>query len=774
MKKLLAFIGLCLQIIPITGQSVLRIPYGVKVETKAACVELECFSSSIIRVKKYPLGQAPEKQSLSVTMQPKKVKYKIRKANNQIILTTSELNVLLDIVQNQISFVTKGGKELLAEKPSSTGFTSFNDAGNSTYRIRQTFLLDSDEAIYGLGQHQQGKMNQRNQTLFLQQANTEICIPLVHSIKGYALFWDNYSPTTFTDNAQGMTFDSEVGDLCDYYFVYGGGADKVVAGLRELTGQAPMFPLWTFGFWQSKERYVSQDELVSVVAKYRDLKVPLDGIVQDWRYWGEDHKDWNAVEFRNPKFPDPRKMMNEVHRLNAHAVISVWPSFGPATGIYADLKALNKLMIHETFPQDNGVKVYDAYDPVARDIYWKYMNKNMFSIGMDGWWLDATEPEHSPVEEGDLDFQTYLGSFRKVRNAFPLVSVGGVYEHQRQEASDKRIFILTRSAFAGQQRYAAQAWSGDVVSDWNVLRNQIPAALNISLTGIPYWNSDIGGFFSGRKFPEGVKDPAFHELYVRWMLFAAFTGMMRSHGTNTPREIFMFGEREYWAFDAQEKMINLRYRLLPYIYSTSWEVTSNGESLMRALFSDFPEDKKVIDIGDEYMFGKSILVAPVTSEVRRRSLYLPEGGQWVDFWTGEKLEGGQEISREAPIDIIPLYVKAGSIIPVGPSVQFATEKSWDDLQVRIYPGADGEFTLYEDENDNYNYEKGKYTTVRMTWSDKDRKLTIHPRMGSYDGMLQHRNFRVVVVDHLKGLGLDNGSYTVNVEYKGKKLNIRLP
>lgn len=774
MKKLFAFICLCLQIVPMTGQSVLRTPHGVKVDTKAACVELECFSSSIIRVKKYPLGQAPEKQSLSVTMQPEKVKYKIQEANNQIILTTSELTVLLDIVQNQVRFATKDGKDLLAEKPSSTGFTLFNDAGNSTYRIRQTFLLDSDEAIYGLGQHQQGKMNQRNQTLFLQQTNTEICIPLVHSIKGYALFWDNYSPTTFTDDAQGMTFDSEVGDLCDYYFVYGGGADKVVAGLRELTGQAPMFPLWTFGFWQSRERYVSQDELVSVVAKYRDLKVPLDGIIQDWRYWGEDHEDWNAVEFRNPKFPDPKKMMDEVHRLNAHAIISVWPSFGPATGIYADLKALNKLMIHETFPQDNGVKVYDAYDPVARDIYWKYMNKNMFSIGMDGWWLDATEPEHSPAKEGDLDFQTYLGSFRKVRNAFPLVSVGGVCDHQRQETSDKRVFILTRSAFAGQQRYAAQAWSGDVVSDWDVLRNQIPAALNISLTGIPYWNSDIGGFFSGRKFPEGVKDPAFHELYVRWMQFAAFTGMMRSHGTNTPREIFMFGEREYWAFDAQEKMINLRYRLLPYIYSTSWEVTANGGSLMRALFSDFPEDKKVTDIGDEYMFGESILVAPVTSEAKSRSLYLPEGAQWVDFWTGEKLEGGQEISREAPIDIIPLYVKAGSIVPVGPSVQFATEKSWDDLQVRIYPGADGEFTLYEDENDNYNYEKGKYTTVRMTWSDKDRKLTIHPRKGSYDGMLQHRNFRIVVVDRLKGLGLDNESYTVNVEYKGKKLNIRLP
>lgn len=707
-------------------------------------------------------------------MQPEKVKYKLQETKGEVILTTSELVVIMDIAQKQVRFTDKDGKVLLTEKPASIDFIPFNDAGNSTYQVRQTFVLDSDEAIYGLGQHQQGRMNQRNQTLFLQQANTEICIPLVHSIKGYALFWDNYSPTTFTDNTEGMTFDSAVGDLCDYYFVYGGGVDGVVAGLRELTGQAPMFPLWTYGFWQSRERYVSQDELVGVVRKYRDLRIPLDGIIQDWRYWGENHKDWNAVEFRNPKFSDPKKMMEEVHRLNAHAIISVWPSFGPETEIYAELKAQNKLMVHETFPQNNGVKVYDTYDPVARDIYWKYMNKNMFSIGMDGWWLDATEPEHGPIKEGDLDFHTYLGSFRKVRNAFPIVSVGGVYDHQRQETSDKRVFILTRSAFAGQQRYAAQAWSGDVVSDWGVLRNQIPAALNISLTGIPYWNSDIGGFFSANKFPEGVKDSAFHELYVRWMQFATFTGMMRSHGTNTPREIFMFGERGYWAFDAQEKMINLRYHLLPYIYSTSWKITSEGGSLMRALFSDFPEDKKVLDLGDEYLFGKSILVAPVTSETRSRSLYLPAGTQWIDFWTGEVQDGGHEITRETPVDIIPLYVKAGSIIPVGPAVQFATEKPWDDLQLRIYPGADGEFTLYEDEDDNYNYEKGKYSTIRMTWNDKERKLIIHPCQGSYDGMLQERKFHIVLVNRQDGLGLDNESYTVNVEYQGKKINIKLP
>lgn len=774
MKKLLALLCVCVQIVPLWGQSVQRIPKGVKVETQATCVELECFSPSIIRVKKYPAGQMPEKQSLSVVMQPESVKYKLQEADNRVTLTTSELIVSLDIAKDQINFTDRKGKLLLTEKASSAGFVPFNDAGKSTYRVRQSFLLDTDEAIYGLGQHQQGRMNQRNQTVFLQNVNTEICIPLIHSIKGYGLFWDNYSATTFTDNEQGMTFDSAVGDLCDYYFVYGGSADKVVAGLRDLTGQAPMFPLWTFGYWQSRERYVGQDELVGVVQKYRDLKIPLDGIIQDWRYWGEDHKNWNAVEFRNPKFSDPRKMLEDVHHLNAHAIISVWPSFGPETGIHAELKKANKLMAHETFPQDNGVKVYDAYDPVARDIYWKYMNKNMLSIGMDGWWLDATEPEHSPIREEDYNYQTYLGSFRKVRNAFPLVSVGGVYDHQRQATSDKRVFILTRSAFAGQQRYAAQAWSGDVVGDWGVLRSQISAALNLSLIGIPYWNSDIGGFYAANNFPTGVKDPAFHELYVRWMQFATFTGMMRSHGTNTPREIFNFGNRGYWAFDAQEKMINLRYRLLPYIYSTSWDITSNGGSLMRPLFSDFPTDKKVADLGDEYIFGQSILVAPVTSVVKSRSLYLPAGIQWIDFWTGEVQDGGREITREAPVDIIPLYVKAGSIIPVGPSVQYATEKSWDDLQIRIYPGADGEFTLYEDEDDNYNYEKGKYTTIRMTWNDKSKRLTIHPCQGNYDGMLQNRNFRIVVVNKQDGLGLDNSSHTVNVEYKGKKLNIKLP
>jgi len=773
MRNILITLSLWMCAAAIWGNPIKRTSNGLKIEIGNNSVELQCFSPSIVRVLKYPIGKAPIKHSLSVIREPDNQRFNIREESNMVILSTSNLIVTVNEITNQVTFEDTQKRVLLKEKPFSTSFTVVNDAGNKTYRVKQAFQLDRDEAIYGLGQHQNGEMNQRNQHLYLRQSNTEICIPLVHSIKGYALFWDNYSATDFIDNAESMTFDSAVGDMSDYYFVYGGNADKVIAGLRYLTGEAPMYPLWTFGFWQSRERYISQEELVNVVRKYRSLQIPLDGIIQDWKYWGEDFKDWNSMEFRNPKYPDPKKMMEEVHGLNAHAIISVWPSFGPSTQPYAELRKLNKLMTLETFPQDNGVREYDPYDPLARNIYWKYMNMNLFNIGIDGWWLDSTEPDHSPVKEEDFDFHTYLGSFRKVRNAFPLMTVGGVYDHQRQVTSDKRVFILTRSAFAGQQRYAANSWSGDLVSDWTVLQNQIPAALNFSLTGIPYWNSDIGGFFSNNNFPNGVKDPAFQELYVRWMQFAAFTGMMRSHGTHTPREIFNFGERGYWAFDAQEKSINLRYHLLPYIYSTAWKITSDGGSLMRALWMDFPDDKKVANLSDEFFFGKSILVAPVISPVKERLIYLPKGSSWIDFWTGEKILGGNTFSRKVPIDIIPLYVKVGSIIPMGPLVQYSTEKTWDNLIIRVYPGANGEFTLYEDEGDNYNYEKGKYTTIRMSWNDYKRELTIGTRKGSYKGMLKDRSFRIVLVDNKEGLGMDNENCRLNLHYIGNELKAQL-
>jgi alpha-D-xyloside xylohydrolase len=564
-----------------------------------------------------------------------------------------------------------------------------------------------------------------------------------------------------------------------------------------------MFPLWTYGFFQSKERYKSQDETVDVVKKYRELGVPLDGIIQDWQYWGNNYL-WNAMEFLNVDFPNPQKFVDDVHKLNAHLTISIWNSFGPKTKQYRELDSIGALMNFNTWPQSgsekwppnrdypSGVRVYDPYNPAARDIFWKHLNKGLFSLGIDGWWLDSSEPDHLDFKPSDMDNKTFLGSFRKVRNAFPLMAVGGVYDHQRSVSDSKRVFILTRSAFAGQQRYGANTWSGDVNSSWNALRNQISAGLNFSLTGIPYWNSDIGGFFLWN-FKKKLEDPEYRELYVRWLEFGAFCPMMRSHGADAPREIYQFGSKGNRYYDVIEKYINLRYRLLPYIYSASWDVTANQSSMMRALVMDFATDKNALDINDQFMFGKSIMVSPVTnamyikpvingrdtsfaedfSRVKTKETYLPAGSDWYDFWTGEKISGGKKTTKETPLDIIPLYIKAGSMLPIGPAVQYAEEKKWDELEMRIYAGADGKFVLYEDENDNYNYEKGVYSTITFNWDDKKKSLTIDDRNGSFPGMLESRTFNIVMVSNNKAVGENTTAAADKViSYTGKKLVIK--
>jgi len=385
----------------------------------------------------------------------------------------------------------------------------------------------------------------------------------------------------------------------------------------------------------------------------------------------------------------------------------------------------------------------------------------------------------------DFDNQTYLGSFRKVRNAYPLMSVGGVYMNQRATTSDKRVFILTRSAFAGQQRYGANTWSGDVVASWETLLNQISGGLNFSLCGIPHFNSDIGGFFLWN-YKNDLTNPDYRELYVRWLQFGTFCPMMRSHGEGAPREIYQFGQKGDRVYDAIEKYINLRYSLLPYIYSTSWDVTANQSSMMRALVMDFPNDKNALDINDQYLFGKSILVSPVTkgmytndgkadfSTIKTEEVYLPKGAVWIDFWTGEKHAGGQKIAKEVPLDVVPLYVRAGSILPIGPKVQYAEEKKWDNLEIRIYEGANGEFTLYEDENDNYNYEKGMYSTITFTWNDAKNSLTISDLKGSFPGMLTERKFNVIIVSKDKGTGMDAGEkFDRTISYYGKKEVVNL-
>ncbi len=795
------------------AQSYTKTDLGIKAQINAMDVEIQFYGSSIVRIVKSPEGKPFTKNSLSVVKKPQSVKLSVARQGDVISVKSDKLKVSLDTKSGKIAYTTLAGAPLLSEKESGTTFTGFDDAGSKTYTVSQSFTLDNEEAIYGMGQQQRGKLSLRGEKINMVQGNTDDYVPFMVSTRGYGLFWDNYSPTLFEDKPEATTFKSDVGDCVDYYFMLGGSIDGSIACMRDLTGQSPMFPLWTYGFWQSKERYKSQSELVGVVKKYRELGIPLDGIIQDWQYWGNNYL-WNAMEFLNTEFPEPKKMVNDIHNMNAHLIISIWSSFGPQTKQYREMKPKGMLLNFGTWPQSgseawppnrdypSGVEPYDPYNPEARDIYWRYLNKGLFSLGIDGWWMDSTEPDHLDFKPSDFDLKTYLGSFRKVRNAFPLMAVGGVAEHQRGVNSDKRVFILTRSAFAGQQRYGANTWSGDVNSSWQSLRNQIPAGLNFSMSAIPYWNTDIGGFFASaykRGWEDGNKNPSFQELYVRWLQFGAFTPMMRSHGTDIPREIYNFGKKGEPVFDAIAKTIQLRYSLLPYIYSVAWTVTNNQSTMMRALVMDF-KDKNVVNMNNEYMFGKSILVAPVVkaqytpetvlranaetgwdkkeasreakgqsvnfAEAKSTKVYLPAGTAWYDFWTNAKIDGGQEIANATTFDEIPLYVKAGSIIPFGPQVQYATEKKWDDLEIRIYPGANGDFTLYEDENDNYNYEKGAYSTISFNWNDKSKTLIIAARKGSFQGMLATRKFHVVVVSD--GRKLDK-----TVTYNGQKITIKL-
>jgi len=790
----------------IIAQSYQKTDSGLKFSTDNLNVEVKLYGENMIRIIKYPAGKSFIKNSLSVIKQEQKTKFSISENRNVISLKTNDLSIFIDAENGTITYKSPSGKELLKETGSD--FKPFNDAGNATYSVTQSFQLEKEEPIYGLGILQNGKMSQRNTDIKMIQNNTWDFVPFFQSVKGYGVFWDNESPTQFTDKPGKTTFSSEVGEGVDYYFIYGKNADGVIAGMRNLTGNVPMIPLWTYGYWQSKERYKSQDELLDVVKKYRDLKVPLDGIIQDWQYWGNNYQ-WNAMDFISPDFLDAKKMIQDIHDMNAHLSVSIWSSFGPMTNPYREMDRKGMLFNFKTWPESgrevwppdmnypSGVRVYDAYNPEARNIYWKYLNKGVFSLGVDTWWMDSTEPDHLSQKPEDLDTKTYLGSFRKVRNAYPLMTVGGVYDHQRETTSDKRVFILTRSAFAGQQRYAANTWSGDVNSSWESLRNQVPAGLNFSLTGNPNFNSDIGGFFAGvYKRNGGANNPMFQELYVRWLQYGTFTPMMRSHGTDVPREIYQFGKKGDVVYDAIEKFINLRYSLLPYIYSVSWDVSKNNSSFLRALSMDFSSDRKTWDINNEYLFGKSFLVAPVLNaqytpekivktdenegwnetdankkensvshidfnQNKAVKVYLPAGADWFDFWTDEKHKGGQEIEKSVNLQSIPLYVKAGSIVPFGPDVQYATEKKWDNLTVKIYPGADANFVLYEDEFDNYNYEKGNYTEIPFHWNEKSKTLTIDSRKGNFEGMIDKRNFTVI---------LPNGQQKT-ANYSGKKMNV---
>ena len=765
----------------------------VMIAAMAQEVKIEFMTPKIVHVVK----GAPTK-TLVVTAKPEAVAV----SQNGNMWKSSELTVKKD-AQGNLTFLTAKGKVLLKEKSCDIS------------KVRQTFSLDKDEAIYGLGTIQNGKMNRRGEKKRMEQSNLEDFQNVLQSIKGWGIYWENYSPTLFEDNAEGMSFTSESGEGVDYYFMYGGSADGVIAKMRELTGDVPMFPLWTYGFWQSKERYKTARETESIVDKYRELQVPLDGIIQDWQYWGSNYL-WNAMDFLSEDFSNGKQMIDNVHKKHAHFMISIWASFGPMTQQFRELEAKGLLMPFETWPQSgishvwppmkdypSGVKVYDAFSPEARAIYWKYLKK-LYDYGTDAWWMDSTDPDFFDPRESDYEHKVYGGTWRSQRNAFPLETVRGIYQSQRKDYpnASKRVFIMTRSSYAGQQHYGSNMWSGDVNSSWDMLRKQVPAGLSFTLTGNPNFNTDIGGFFCSSYNTKGSgsapKNPQFQELYVRWMQYGLFCPVFRSHGADAPREIWQFGQKGEPVYDAIEKMIRLRYRLIPYLYSTAWQVTKNNDSYMRPLFADFAADKKVWNMTDEFMFGRSILAAPIvdpqyteekvirtdamtgwdrkevnSEKVNSEKLdwtatksavkYLPKGATWYDFWTNKKYQGGKTVTLETSLDRVPMFVRAGSILPLGPEMQYVGEKAWDNLELRLYPGADGTFTLYEDEGDSYNYERGVYTTIPFVWKDKTNTLIIGARQGSFPGMLQTRKFTIVLPD----------GTSKTVDYNGAEVKVTL-
>jgi alpha-D-xyloside xylohydrolase len=551
------------------------------------------------------------------------------------------------------------------------------------------------------------------------------------------------------------TFRSPNAKALDYVVFIGNNADQVIKTYRNLSGNVPMLPIWAFGFWQCRERYNSSKHLIETVREFRQRKLPLDVIVQDWQYWGK--YGWGAMKYDEDYYPDPIALTTELHKMNAHYSISVWENVDKKSEVGKSYTAQNLYL-------ENSQWV-DVLNPKAREAHWNALNINLFSTGVDSWWMDATEPENDALHNK----KTYLGLGDFYRLTYPLFVSQAIYDGQSKTTNEKRVCILTRSAFLGQQRYAAINWSGDVNGTWDSFRRQITAGLNYCITGMPFWTTDIGGFF--RPGESQYTDEKYHDLLTRWFQWSVFNPIFRMHGYQTETEIWKFGQK----FEKNaHSMLDFRYRLLSYIYSESWQITHNGSTMMRPLVMDFQNDTTALKQNFEYQFGKAFLVSPITqSDVSSWDVYLPKSAEWFDFWTGELYSGGQTISTEASLEKIPLFVKAGSIIPMGKIMQYTNEKLADTLEIRIYHGTDCNFELYEDEGDGYNYENGKFSLISFEWNEKSRILTISDRQGEYDGILKKRVFSIVSVGKNKGTGIYSREIGKQVNYVGKKLKIRI-
>ena len=883
--------------------------------------------------------------SIVLVQHPSDVAFTIRETGDTLTIATAALTITASKTTGALTFADASGKVYTRERqtdPESIKPVQIGDA--PSYEVENRFTLKPEEAIYGFGFTQDPEINRRGKNLLLVQTNIGIIIPMMVSNERYGILWDTYSQMRFQDDAQGARLwaESAPGGV-DYYFMGADSMDGVVAAYRKLTGEAPMLPKQAFGLFMSKERYPTQDRLLEVARTFRKEQFPLDYIVQDWQYWGRaDDGSWSGMIWDKDRFPRPEAMIRELHDDHLKLMISIWPSIGNDTALARDLDA-HGLRFQPLHWISKKARVYDAYSPLGRKIYFDHVKSGLLDKGVDALWMDGTEVEVGTAMHDIMDNITQikslgknaLGDFTRYLNPYTLMTTQGTYDGQRA-TSNKRVLTLTRSAWAGAQRTAAASWSGDTVASWDTLKQQISGGVEVTVAGNPYWTQDTGGFFVP-DFPGGEKNPHYRELFARWFQYAAFNPLMRVHGTDIEREPYVFKALDRQVYDSLLGAVNLRYRMLPYIYGLSWQVTNDGYTLMRPIAMDFPNDGKVAAINDAFMFGSSLLVHPVTRYMYRplpapapaipasalltpdgkpglagqyfqgnnfdtpagrvvdttiektwpepplqaipagltsldhfsvrwegqivapedgdytiglegddgfrlfldgkkaiddwttgptrshethvtlrkgqrlpirieyfqdtfdhtlrltwqtpsaraaaardtkpldlsTSTYLPLGAGWYDFWSGQRYAGGTIATRDVPLDVIPLYVRAGSILPLGPVQQYATEKPDAPYEIRVYPGADARFTIYEDDNESYAYEKGQRATYDLAWNDAARTLTIGRRQGNFPGMLERRTLNIVMADTATG-GIGSATPATTVTYDGQPLSLKLP
>ncbi|PTY00126.1 glycoside hydrolase family 31 protein [Opitutus sp. ER46] len=674
------------------------------------------------------------------------------------------------------------------------------------FEAKLEFVFSPDEALFGFGSHEEGYGNLRGKARELYQQNMKAVVPYFVSTRNYGVLLDAYSLMTFHDDAFGSYVWAEVVDELDYYVITGDSFDAVTRGCHLLTGPTPMLPKWAFGYTQSKERYVNAREMLDVVREYRRRRIPLDVIVLDWKSWPNGN-GWGQKSFDPVRFPDPPAFTAALHDLGARLMVSIWPIM---TG---DCPNQRELLERDLMLGNQAT--YNAFSPEARACYWEQANRGLFAQGIDAWWCDCTEPFEAdwsgavkPEPHHRLAINT--GQARRYLDegclsAYSLLHSKGIYEGQRRATAAKRVINLTRSSYAGQHRYGTITWSGDICATWETLRRSIPEGLNFCVTGEPYWSVDIGGFFINhdpklwfwrgdyadgcRGLTEmtalepdpkdtGCQDRGYWELYTRWLQYGAFLPIFRSHGTDAAREIWRFGEAGTPFYDTIAEYIRLRYELLPYIYSAAAQVTLASATLMRPLALDFPADPRTHAVTDQFRFGPSLMVCPVTQPMyfgpnstpiegaaKSRSVYLPAGTTWCDFWTGAAHKGGRTIEAAAPLETIPVFVPAGTILPLSPEPQQYTDEKPDaPYEIRIYAGANGTFDLYEDAGDSYAYEQGAYSLIRLTWKQRSRRLTIGARQGTFPTQVTTREYRVVLL-------ADGQRTTKTVTYTGAALTV---